>query len=561
MAGGRIRATSRDKRGDLQALEKRLRGRDDADQRLRALLGLARAIGSTGSLEDVLELTAEEALRALGSASVSLSRWEPERGCVQTLINVGDLADWEQTRPTDEVYDVTDYPRLAERMFDRAVSIESLGLMDGNDPERELLQSVGKNSSAAVPIVLDEVIWGELYPTTAIGQPSFTLADAPYLNAVASFVGIAIGRVEDVGRLARLVHEDPLTRIANRRRLDEHVDVLMDHRNQDAPVSLIMLDVDGLKQINDEYGHRTGDDLLVTVADTLQRVAISEEHGLAARLGGDEFCVALTGDAQQALRVVERIDARLQGSPPPRVRLSVGIASNHGTPESCGDLLARADAAQYTAKRRGAPVIVDGETIAPAPSRNGRPPGDRRARRIHDDADRHQLVHATARWAQTLCDVDRPLRERLISVGERGLALLDLNRWALSVAAPGTSLLHIDGVQLRRARPRGASVPVDDEVYDLREYPATLAAFETGELGVDVDDPEADPAERAWLAEHGLRYVVALAQTGSDGSRWLLEVFGDGESLPFSSAVALIRALRTPAVQGVAITPVPVGRG
>ncbi len=547
--------------GDLQALEKRLRGRDDADQRLRALLGLARAIGSTGSLEDVLELTAEEALRALGAASVSVSRWEPEEGCIRTLINVGDLADWEQTRPTDETYDTAHYPRLAERMFERTVSVESLGVMEGNDPERHLLQRVGKGSSAAVPIVLDDVVWGELYATTAVGQPSFTLADAPYLSAVASFVGIAISRVEDVGRLARLVHEDPLTRLANRRRLDDHVAALLERPERDTPVSIVMIDVNGLKQINDEYGHRAGDQLLVAVADTLQRMVISEPDGLAARLGGDEFCIAVSGDEERALGLVERIDARLQGGPPPQVRLSIGIASNHGAPEAFGDLLARADAAQYTAKRQGDPVVVDGDTIAHGSSRNGGPAGDRRRRRIHDDATRHQVVNATARWAQPLCDVDRPLPNRLVAVGELALALLDLNRWTLSLTDPGSDLLRIDAMQLRRARPRGASAPIGEEVYDLHDYPATLAAFETGTLHIDIEDPDADPAERELLEEHGLRYMLALAETDGDGSRWLLELFGDDQSLTFPAAAALVAALRAPSLQGVAVTPLPAVRG
>lgn len=412
--------------GDLQALEQRLRGRDDADQRLRALLGLARAIGSTGSLEDVLELTADEALRALGAASVSVSRWEPEASCIRTLINVGDLADWEETRPTDETYGITHYPRLAERMFERTVSVESLGVLEGDDPERDLLQRVGKGSSAAVPIVLDDVVWGELYATTAVGQPSFTLADVPYLSAVASFVG---------------------------------------------------------------------------------------------------------------------------------------VASNHGATEAFGDLLARADAAQYTAKRQGDPVVVDGDTIARAPSHNGGPPGDRRRRRSRDGATRHQVVNATARWPQPLCHVDRPLSDRLVAVGELALALLDLNRWTLSVADPGSNLLRIDGMQLRRARPRGASVPIGEEIYDLHDYPATLAAFETGTMHVDVDDPGADPAERELLDDHGLRYLLALAEMDGDGARWLLELFGDEQSLTFSAAAALVAAPRTPSLQGVAVTPLPGVRG
>ena len=528
-------------RNDLRVLEQRLRERDDAANRLRALLGLARAIGSSGELEDVLELTADEARRSLGATSLSISRWEQDEGRLRTLINVGELAPWAETRPPDEIYRLADHPELAERLFERRMSVVSLDDLAADPAALAALKRSGKGSRAVVPIVIDDVVWGELYVSSSLGDPPFTVADGPDLSAVASFVGVAIARSQDVGRLARMVHEDPLTHLANRRRLDDIAGSLLADPKRDTPVSLLMIDVDGLKEINDEYGHAEGDRLLVTVADTLQRATMHEPDGLAGRLGGDEFCVVLTGDAERARQLMRVVQEQLDQGPPPQPRLSAGIATNHGGVESFGDLLERADAAQYAAKRRGIPIVLDTEAAALV-STNGATAPIRR--RFRDMVTREQLIGVSQRWVDAIEDDVTSTRDRLTTLGELSVIMFDLNRWTLSVVQPESSKLHIDRLQLRRARAQGGSVPVTEEVYDLEDYPATVAAFETGSIVVDVNDPEADPAERELLADHGLQYMIGVACTDPGGTRWLLEMFGDAQSVSLRSSQRLVMALR-----------------
>lgn len=531
---------ARSSRADHRHLEERLRGRDDAANRLRALLGLARSIGSSGSLEDVLAFTAEEARLALGATSLSLSRWEHEAGRLRTLVNVGELAPCAEVRPTDEDHLLTDYPELADRLVERRLSIASLDDPSTDPAARAALQRTGKGSRAVVPIVIDDVVWGELYVSSAVGDPPFTVADGPYLSAVASFVGVAITHSEDVGRLARMVHEDPLTHLANRRRVEEVATALLADPARDTPVSLLMIDVDGLKEINDEYGHAAGDQLLITVADSLQRAMLHEPDGLAARLGGDEFCLVVSGDAEHGRQLMHAVQERLDDGPPPQPRLSAGIATNRGGSETFADLLERADAAQYLAKRRGLPLVVDTEATTltnDASTTSGR-------RRFRDMVARDQLIGVSDRWMVRIEDETSSSRERLSALGELAVVLFDLNRWTLSVAEPDSDLLRIDRLQLRRARPEGSSLPVTEELYDLTDHPATVAAFTTGELVADVDDPATDAAERALLEEHGLRYAIGIACTDLDGARWLLELFGDDDSVPLRSAERLVRALR-----------------
>jgi diguanylate cyclase (GGDEF)-like protein len=525
-----------------EVLDERFRGRDDAATRLRAFIGLARAISSTGTVDEMLDLAAEEARRVLGAASLSISRWEHERGILRTLINVGDLAEWEERYPSDEIYDLAEFSDVAEQLHSGEMMIESLTGPAISSHQRDLLERLGRGSGASAPIVIEQTVWGELYVTSAIGEPPFTPADGPYLSAVAGFVGIAISRAEDVGRLARMIHEDPLTRIANRRRIEEHVNQQLADPARDTPLALLMIDVEGLKHINDEFGHTAGDELLVRVADTLQRAVVGEPHAVAGRLGGDEFCLAIVGDGEHARRVMERIQERLSGSAAPQPRLSVGIAVNHGQVESFRDLLERADTAQYAAKRRGLRMVLDREVDALLRNRGADSALVHRGPR---DAARQQLVGISEAWADQLEVRFASTRDHLVALGELAVTLLDLNRWTLSVVPPGTTELRIDGLHLRRARPLGpAPVPVTEEIYDLRDFPATVGAFETGELAIDVDDADADPAERAILTEHGLRYVIGVPRTDPDGTRWLLELYGDDQSLSLRSGKPLVAALR-----------------
>ncbi len=108
----------------LRGPERRLRDRDRASSRLRSLTSLTQAIGAPGSLEDVLEVTGEEARSALGAASLSISRFERDRNLVRTLVNVGELAPWEERRPADETYSLTEHEVASRAMLDRTVHIE-----------------------------------------------------------------------------------------------------------------------------------------------------------------------------------------------------------------------------------------------------------------------------------------------------------------------------------------------------------------------------------------------------------------------------------------------------
>ncbi len=186
-----------------------------------------------------------------------------------------------------------------------------------------------------------------------------TLDDyAPAAFAVVAVLGVTarmIHFVRDLAQLAQSRHEartDDLTGVANRRALMAHLTAAV---GRSTPVSLLVLDLDRLKDVNDRYGHAAGDALLRSAASCLD--ALLPPGSLLARLGGDEFAVVLPGDEVAAVRTATTLTEGLTGvthaaGQGAHVLASIGVAT--GAPGIDADeLLRRADVAMYRAKATG----------------------------------------------------------------------------------------------------------------------------------------------------------------------------------------------------------------
>jgi diguanylate cyclase len=153
---------------------------------------------------------------------------------------------------------------------------------------------------------------------------------------------------------------DPLTGLANRTLLVETADRLLARRS--GPVSVLFLDLDDFKDVNDTRGHASGDQLLATVSARLQ--ACTRLGDEVARLGGDEFAVVVDGGADVATAVGERVLAAMAepvdvGGRPLAVHVSIGIADTATADDrSAGTLLRNADLAMYRAKSLGKNRLV-----------------------------------------------------------------------------------------------------------------------------------------------------------------------------------------------------------
>ena len=149
---------------------------------------------------------------------------------------------------------------------------------------------------------------------------------------------------------------DALTGLANRRRfrvaLKQEVERWRRYR---IPCALLMLDIDHLKRINDQFGHPAGDAVIRQIAQTLKEV--SRDNDTAARLGGEEFALLLAGvDLQKAAVAAERLKAVLSGRRVEEVgtvTVSIGVASCPENATSERALYSASDSALYVSKNSG----------------------------------------------------------------------------------------------------------------------------------------------------------------------------------------------------------------
>ena len=160
---------------------------------------------------------------------------------------------------------------------------------------------------------------------------------------------------------------DPLTVVANRRRLDDELErQIAQARRYDHPFSVVLIDLDGFKAINDTHGHEVGDGVLVETVDRLQ--AAIRDADLIGRWGGEEFLLlAPHTDHQAACALAERCRRATASSPMQHagvtVTASLGVASL-GPDDDARTLTRRADLAMYTAKSDGRDRVVGIPDIA-----------------------------------------------------------------------------------------------------------------------------------------------------------------------------------------------------
>jgi diguanylate cyclase (GGDEF)-like protein len=169
--------------------------------------------------------------------------------------------------------------------------------------------------------------------------------------------GFMLGRQAD--RLANLSETDPLTGLSNARGLHVRFDVELSRwRRYLEPLSLLLVDLDGLKTINDRHGHRAGDMAICALADVIRSQL--RDTDLGARVGGDEFAIlAPATSSAAAMALAERIRSLIpKRSAMSALTGSVGVVTVDPKADEQGvvdpiALMSTADAAMYEAKRRG----------------------------------------------------------------------------------------------------------------------------------------------------------------------------------------------------------------
>jgi diguanylate cyclase (GGDEF)-like protein len=157
-------------------------------------------------------------------------------------------------------------------------------------------------------------------------------------------------------KMARLASTDILTGVYNRMQFDRFLNAQIDKsRRYSEPFSVIYIDIDHFKKVNDKYGHATGDEVLKTFAGILQNE--NRISDILARYGGEEFVIiAYNANLQNANKHAERLLQAVRNhsfNKVGNVTCSMGVAEFHRETDSASTLLKRADTALYKAKESG----------------------------------------------------------------------------------------------------------------------------------------------------------------------------------------------------------------
>ena len=188
-------------------------------------------------------------------------------------------------------------------------------------------------------------------------------------------IGRLLSELEEKNReLQELAYYDPLTGLPNRRFFFEHASLIFEEvKRYEKPLSLLVMDIDHFKKINDTYGHDAGDLVLKTFADVIR--GIVRKSDICARFGGEEFVVLLPNtDLEGAGVLAERIRAAVSKNPVEHgsivivFTVSIGISQYRKGMQSIDELIKEADIALYRAKEGGrnrVEVFIPNETAEP----------------------------------------------------------------------------------------------------------------------------------------------------------------------------------------------------
>ncbi|QPJ65186.1 MAG: sensor domain-containing diguanylate cyclase [Candidatus Nitrohelix vancouverensis] len=218
----------------------------------------------------------------------------------------------------------------------------------------------------SIPLMIENEIIGALNLNDSEND-FFNVNDLDFALNISEFIALSLSNAKLYEKTQIDAVTDGLTGLTNRQQMAVLLDKEMERcLRYSSTLSVIMLDVDYFKKVNDTYGHQVGDDVLMVLSDMLKRVCRSND--VAARYGGEEFLMALPETPEKgALQIAERIRSEMEryefqaGELKFQVTISCGVASFDSKDLNSVDALIKvADSALYRAKESGRNRIVLG---------------------------------------------------------------------------------------------------------------------------------------------------------------------------------------------------------
>ena len=349
---------------------------------LRQLLDMSSALSRSLDPRAVADLMAEHLARAVGADRAQISDWDRTNARLRTLGCFPTAA-----RPElDDFYLLAGYP-LTQRVLD----LGEVEIVDAEDPdadaaEVELLRGDGMRGLVMLPLVAKGEAIG-LVELISRGRPTGNPGQIELARTMTHEAAMALDNARLYETARDLADRDPLTGFFNHRYLRERLaeEVVRAVRTRRA-LSVVMLDLDDFKLVNDTFGHLYGDGVLVHVAELVRSLLRASD--VAARYGGDEFALILPEtDAAEASAVASRILAALRATPfssdgrqPFPIGASIGIATYPEDGRTATELIAVADAGLYDAKDAGGSRVGTGEGTGDGPGEGPRAPAPVAAR-------------------------------------------------------------------------------------------------------------------------------------------------------------------------------------
>lgn len=316
---------------------------------LEALVDAAAGILAADSLPDTLGRIAHHLGELLDFDELSVYEVDRAAGMLVPVFALGAYADEVMADPFPVSEGVTGWvvSNRRTRNVDRADEDPIVAIVQGTEMEPESLVSV--------PLLIEDRAVAALNVYRIGVDKRFSEAEVAQVERFATMAALAFDSARQRDTLREQARTDGLTGLLNHRACHERLgEALANAATGGRPLSVVVLDLDHFKAINDAYGHAEGDKVLAAAAEKL--VSAVREDDLVARLGGEEFALILPGvDGVCAAEAAERARAAIAevGVGGRSLSCSAGVASFPEDERDAGRLLELADGALYSAKRSG----------------------------------------------------------------------------------------------------------------------------------------------------------------------------------------------------------------